>query len=64
MIPPVRHVTGGLEHSEHYWLGRLSAALAVAPEYPKEARKVLDEFIRSPVSSQELCDLLKKETPK
>ena len=48
----------------HYWLGRLSAALAVAPEYPKEARKVLDEFIRSPVPTTELKDMLRKETPK
>ena len=53
-----------LSGDAHYWLGRLSAALAVAPEYPKEARKVLDEFIRSPASSQELVDMLKKGTPK
>ena len=58
-----RYVTGASEHSAHFWLGRLSAALAVAEEYPKEARKVLDEFIRSPVSSEELVDMLKKGKP-
>lgn len=59
-----RYVTGANEHSAHFWLGRLSAALAVAPEYPKEARKVLDDFIRSPVPSTELKDMLRKGTPK
>lgn len=52
-------------HSPHFWLGRLSTALAVAPEHPKVAREALEDFVRSPVPSRELVQTLKERmTPK
>lgn len=58
-----RHVTPD-RSSPYFWLGRLSMALAVAPRHPHVAQDTLKEFIRSPVPSPELKNLLRKETPK
>lgn len=61
-----RHVTAlADEHSPHFWLGRLSTALAVAPDHPKVAREALEEFVRSPLPSRELVQTLRERmTPK
>lgn len=53
------------EHSPHFWLGRLSTALAVAQEHPKVARETLQDFVRSPVASRDLQALLRERmTPR
>lgn len=54
-----------LSGDTHYWLGRLAAAVHVSPVYPKESRKVLEEFLRSPACAMdEALKAQLKGTPK
>ena len=44
----------------HWWLGRLSTALATAPNHPKVAQDALAEYLRSPVVTPEEKAIIEK----
>ena len=60
-----RHVTPSpapLYHdSAHYWCGRLGMAVAVAQKAPQTAREALEEYLRSPVVSAEVRNMIRAE---
>ena len=53
-----------LPHSDAYWCGRLAMAVAVAQRAPQAAREALEEFVRSPLPTPELRDMLREEMKK
>jgi hypothetical protein len=51
----------GAEQSDGFWLGRLSMAVAVAPNPPRVARETLEELLKLPKPSSELRAMLREE---
>lgn len=51
-----------MEHTDGFWIGRLSmtAALAAA-RGDKPSKEVVQEFLRSPLPSSELREMLREE---
>lgn len=52
--------------SDHYWVGSLSMSVALAlkaeqPEARRILKRVLDDFLRSPLPSSELRSILRQE---
>jgi len=56
-----------ISHTDGYWLGSLSMAIATAVKEPdhkwarQNLRRALDDFLRSPLPSEELVHMLREE---
>ena len=48
-------------HSDPFWIGKLSMALALVDKHPPVAKDTLKEFLRSDKPSAELAEMLKRE---
>jgi len=51
-------------HSDPFWIGKLSMALALVDRHPPVAKDTLKEFLRSDKPSPELAEMIRKEMKK